>query len=127
MESFEIRISKRYGYEHLETSSLPGTFVDSNGRGVLLRLTLGELHELRSRADYYADPNFRDELAESDLLDLHRSAIKVVEQIKRAGLWELAGSPESGAAYSVEWTEQQERAEREWAAWKAEQAAKAAS
>lgn len=101
--TYEIRLSARYALDHLETSSLPGTFINANGRGILIRFTLGELHELWSRADYYADPNFARELAESGMSDLHRSAIKVCEQLKRAGLWDVAKSDEAAKAYSAEW------------------------
>jgi hypothetical protein len=126
-ETYEIRISKRYGFEHLETSTLPGTYVDANGRGVLIRFTLGELHELRDRADYYADPMFRRELADSGLDDLHRSAIKVCEQIKRAGLWETANSVEARAAYEVEYAAEMQRREVELAEYRASRAATAST
>jgi hypothetical protein len=102
--TYVVRISARYAFDHIETSSMPGTYVGENGRGVELELTLGELYELRSRADYYADPNFRRELAESGLEDIYRSAVKVCEQLRRAGLWELARSKEASAAYDAEWT-----------------------
>ena len=116
--TYVLRISARYGREHLDTSSLPGTELGENGRGIELELTLGELHELRSRADYYADPHYGRELADSGFADLHRSAIKVCEQLKRAGLWELACSPESRAAYEVEWDAMRAESDREWAALK---------
>jgi hypothetical protein len=122
-EPFEIRLSRTYALEHLDTSSLPGTMIDINGRGVLIRFTLGELHELRSRADYYADADFA---TEHGMRDLYRSAVKVVEQIKRAGLWELARSAESSAAYDVEWVAMRSQADREWAEYQAERAANAA-
>ena len=102
-ETYEIRLSSRYALDHLDTSTIPGTHVDSNGRGELMRFTLGELHELWSRADYYADPHYGRELAESGYADLHRSAKKVIEQIDRAGLTEVARSPESAEAYKREW------------------------
>jgi hypothetical protein len=99
-ETYVLRISARYGWEHVETSMLPGKVLGQNGRGLELELTLGELHELRNRADYYADPDLG---RESGMPELSRSAAKVLEQIKGAGLWELARSPESNAAYDAEW------------------------
>jgi len=100
--TYTIRLSARYALDHLETSSLPGTFVGSNGRGVEITFTLGELHELWSRADYYADPHYGRELAESGYADLHRSAVKVCQQIERAGLRDVAVSAESREAYYIE-------------------------
>lgn len=101
--TYVLRISVRYAQDHVECSTLPGTVLGVNGRGMELELTLGELHELWSRADYYADPSYKRELWESGNHDLHRSAIKVCEQIERAGLRSVARSPEASAAYSVEW------------------------
>jgi hypothetical protein len=121
--TYEIRLSARYADDHLETSSLPGTFVSANGRGLLIRFTLGELHELYSRADYYTDRHYGRELAESGFADLHRSAIKVVEQIKRADLWELARSDEARAAYNAEWDAMRAESDRLFAELKAERAA----
>jgi hypothetical protein len=123
MQTHEIRLSARYAQEHLDTSSLPGTFVSANGRGLLIRFTHGELHELRSRADYYSDPHYGRELAESGFADLHRSAIKVCEQIKRAGLWEIANSHESREAYEAEWDAMRAESDRLWAEMQAERAA----
>jgi hypothetical protein len=102
-ETYTIRLSARYALDHLETSTIPGTFVSSNGRGVEIRFTLGELHELWSRADHYADPHYGRELTESGYADLHRSAVKVCEQIDRAGLSSIARSAEAREAYSAEW------------------------
>jgi hypothetical protein len=97
--TYVLRISARYGWEHVETSMLPGKVRGQNGRGLELELTLGELHELRSRAEIFADPDLARESGE---VELCRSAQKVLEQIRRAGLWEVAGSREADAAYSVE-------------------------
>jgi hypothetical protein len=101
--AYEIRLSARYAMDHLETSTIPGTFVDSNGRGILIRFTLGELHELHSRATHVADPHYGRELTESGFADLHRSAKTVVQQIERAGLTKVAQSSEASKAYSAEW------------------------
>lgn len=103
MTTYTVRISARYAHDHLEVSSLPGTYVGENGRGVEIRLTLGELRELATRADHYADPYYGRELAQSGYADLHRSAIKVCEQLRRAGLWGIAYSPEAKQAYSQQW------------------------
>jgi hypothetical protein len=97
--TYVLRVSARYGREHLDTSTLPGTELGANGRGIELGLTLGELNELRSRAEIFADPDLARESGE---VELCRSAQKVLEQIRRAGLWEVAGSREADAAYSVE-------------------------
>jgi hypothetical protein len=102
-QSYVVRISARYADDHQETSTLPGTELGRNGRGVELELTIGQLVELVSRADYYADPHYGRELADSGYADLHRSAKKACEQIRRAGLWELARSKEANDAYSREW------------------------
>jgi hypothetical protein len=104
-DTYELRLSSRYAFDHLETSTISGTFVNSNGRGVLIRFTLGELHELWSRADYYADPHYGRELADSGYADLHRSAKKVIEQIDRAGLTQVAQSPEADKEYKRQWDE----------------------
>ena len=117
--TFEVRLSSRYALDHLETSTLPGTHVDSNGRGELIRFTLGELHELQSRADYYADPHYGRELTESGYADLHRSAKKVVDQLKKAGLWDVALTPEARDAYRVEWDAEMQRRDVELAAYRA--------
>lgn len=102
------KLSARYIDDHQETSTLPGLEIGRNGRGVELAMTLGQLCELASRADYYADPHYGRELADSGYADLHRSAKKVVEQLKRntygqVTLWDLAHTPEAKAAYSIEW------------------------
>lgn len=101
--TYEIRLSARYALDHLEASTIPGTFVDRNGRGILIRFSLGELHELWSRVDYHADPTFARELADAGMSDLHRSAKTALGQIKRAGLLEVAKSHEAAEAYSIEW------------------------
>jgi hypothetical protein len=113
MRTHEIRISQRYALEHLEASSLPGTFLGMNGRGVLVQLTPGELHELRSRAQHYADREYATDPDFRDLRDLHRSAVKVCEQLKRAGLWDEANTRECIEAYHVEWQAMWEQREQE--------------
>ena len=114
-ETFEIRLSSRYALDHLDTSTIPGTHVSSNGRGELMRFTLGELHELWSRADHYADPYYGRELRESGYADLHRSAIKVIEQLDRAGLIETATSDAAKQAYSIEYRAEMQRRDVELA------------
>lgn len=99
--TYEIRLSSRFTFEHSETSRLPGEVVDWNRRGMLMRLTLAELHELWSRADNYADPYYGRDLVESGLADLHRSAKKVIEQLGRADLLKLAQSREARDAYDA--------------------------
>jgi hypothetical protein len=103
MNSYIVRISTEYATDHLDISSLPGTLVGQNGRGVEIMFTLGELHELVTRADYYADPSYRDELAESGRLSLHMSARKTLDQVKRAGLWDTGWSAEARQAYKEQW------------------------
>lgn len=108
MTTYQIRISTRYADDHLETSSLPGTEIRRTKAGVTLELTLGELAELASRAGHLADPHYGRELADSGLADLHRSAKKVVEQLKRETygpitLWELAHAKGALEAYDREW------------------------
>lgn len=117
--TFQIRISTRYADDHLECSSLPGTEIRRTNAGVTLELTLGELAELASRADYHADPHFARELAESGLADLHRSAKKVVEQLVAADLWTIAMSKPAREAYGLEWDEQDQRNRLELKALKA--------
>jgi len=103
METYTVRISAEYAEDHLEVSSLPGRFVEANGRGVEIMLTLGELHELVTRADYYADPFYGRELIESGRGSLHSSAQKACEQIERQGLWDIGWSDDARRAYSEQW------------------------
>lgn len=96
------RLSARFVDDHRNRSELPGAEAARNGQGVTLTLTLGELHDLASDADHYADEAYGRELRDGGMHDLHRSACKVVEQLQRAGLWELAWSDEAAATYHVE-------------------------
>jgi len=98
--TYVLRLSARYVREHLDSSILPGTELGENGRGIELALTLGELNELRSRAEVFADADLAEESGEVDLM---RSARKVLDQLRRAGLFELAGSREARAAYRTEY------------------------
>ena len=100
--TYQIRLSGRFTQEHTETSSMPGTFINANGHGMLMEFTLGELHELWSRADNYADPYYARDLAESGLSDLHRSAVKVLDQLRRADLLTLAKSQQARDASNTQ-------------------------
>ena len=98
-------LSARFVDDHRERVVLDGTEVARNRRGVKLALTLGELHELASDARHYSYEDYGRDLRSYGLGDVHRSAKKVVEQLKRDGLWELAWSKEAVDAYHVEWEE----------------------
>jgi hypothetical protein len=100
MTTHTIRISTTYGDDHQECSALPGIEVRRTKHGITLELTIGQLVELASRADHYAD---RDFLSEHGMYDLYRSAVKVCDQLKVAGLWDLARSKEARVAYNEEW------------------------
>lgn len=102
------KLSTRYIEDHQCASDLPGKVVASGGRGIELEVTIGQLHELASRADYYADPGYGRELRDCGMGELHRSAKKVVEQLKaqtygQVTLWDLANTPEAKAAHRIEW------------------------
>ncbi len=101
--TYQIRVSAVYADDHQECTSLPATVVRRTAHGVTLLCTLGQLVELISRAEHYADRDHGRELAESGYYDLHRSAIKACEQIKKAGLWHHMKSAEGKAAYRTEW------------------------
>ena len=99
-----VRLSQAFIDDRFERVQLPGTEIGRNKAGVEMEFTLGELYDLIDDAINFTDPQYagRYEVLDDSLLRISRSAKKVIEQLRRAGLWERGRSPEAREAYSAE-------------------------